>query len=602
MRFAAKLGLSAAVAALAIGPLLGTAVFFEAREVLQERIVQEHFQMARGVLREIDTAMQGAYTDVSVIAADELLRGFMEAPSDGERKSMVAEELEERERLTGPWRALAVFDVSGNAVFAPKPLGGEKAIEAYPASLAAFQRAVKGEVCYSDRVIRRTGSPVVIFAAPVRGRADGEGVVGVVVAHYDWASVRDILDHVAPSAVVHLVDRQGAVIGKRTSDPLDGELLPPVPRIAAGDAKSGYAITPRSVHGEGSALTVELEQSGLQDYRGSGWRLVLEQPLDRAFAPITRMARDTALWVIVALLVLAGLFGVLGRRFLSPLASLVQGVRQVAGGELAEKVAVRSKDEFGELAGDFNAMVDKLQERTRQLAAAQEELVKKEKMAMLGQVAASVGHELRNPLGVMNNAVYYLQTVLPDVDEDTREYLEIIKDEIAKSEGIVADLLDAVRTIPPRAESVEVGEMVAGALEKCVIPSSVMVRLDLPEPLPPLWVDSPQMQQVLRNLVANAVDAMPRGGVLEIRARSTEDGKTLDVGVQDSGTGMTPEQMARLFQPLFTTKARGIGLGLVVVKNLAQANGGSVAVRSEPGKGTTFTLTLPTAGGAEPSP
>jgi signal transduction histidine kinase len=243
-----------------------------------------------------------------------------------------------------------------------------------------------------------------------------------------------------------------------------------------------------------------------------------------------------------------------------------------------------------------------LRERSKQLLQAQEELVRKEKLAVLGQVAGSVGHELRNPLGVMSNAVYFLQTVLSDADATTREYLDIIKNEIADSERIVSDLLDSVRTKPPQPGIVGVQELIDQTLRKYSVPPSVTVRLEIPETLPPLRVDAMQIQQVLRNLISNGVEAMPDGGTLEIGAVESRPDGTVTVSVRDSGSGMAPEVLAKLFQPLFTTKARGIGLGLVVVKNLTQANGGMVAVQSEVGKGTTFTVTLPLAGtsGSEP--
>jgi len=235
----------------------------------------------------------------------------------------------------------------------------------------------------------------------------------------------------------------------------------------------------------------------------------------------------------------------------------------------------------------------KVRERTQQLLQAQEELVRNEKLAVLGQVAGSVGHELRNPLGVMSNAVYFLQTVLSNADETIREYLNIIKTEIAGSERIVSDLLDSVRTKPPHAEVVGIAELIAQTLNKLAIPPSVAVKLDVPQTLPPLQVDAPQIHQVLRNLISNGIEAMPEGGTLQISATPDEGMQKVTLRVRDSGTGMTPEQMGKLFQPLFTTKARGIGLGLVVVKNLTEANGGKVEVQSEPGKGAEFRVTLP---------
>jgi signal transduction histidine kinase len=322
--------------------------------------------------------------------------------------------------------------------------------------------------------------------------------------------------------------------------------------------------------------------------------LKLEQPADQALAPIADLARDTMLLVLLALLILAGVFGALAARLMRPLGSLLGGVRKVAGGRLDARVEVRSNDEFGELANDFNAMIGTLEQRTAQLLTAQQELVEKEKSAMLGRVAGSVAHELRNPLGVMSNGIYFLRC-MPHAQSDatTREYLDMIEAEIERAKRIISELLDSVRTQPPVSQTVALAELLAETRSKLTVPQDVVIEVDIPAHVPPVRVDPAQIAQVLRNLLGNAFDAMPEGGTLEIRAR--QQGQAVTVNVRDSGTGIAPEDLARVFQPLFTTKARGIGLGLVVAKNLTEANGGTLHVQSEPGKGTTFTLIVPAA-------
>jgi signal transduction histidine kinase len=588
MRFATKIGLSAAVLALIIGPLLGAAVFFEARSVLREHLVDKEIQSARSIMREIDSALNNAYQDVSMIAADELLREAVELP-ENPVQARLEDEMQERDRLTGPWRALAVFDRTGRALFGPKPLGEATDISAYPINKIGFDHALKGEIYYSGQIIcPTTQQPFVIFAAPVYARDDTKKVVGVVVAQYVWDTVQSILDYIDPAARVHLLDRKRDVIGRRSNDSPPPLRIPP---LAHPEMKSGrltYGVTARSSHGEGAALVVEMQQSGVKDYRGSGWILRIERPLDIAFAPITEMARKTAFIVLGILLLQTAMLVVLGRLFLRPLGALVEGVRHVGRGHFDQKVTVRSKDEFGELADSFNAMVDTLRE-------ARDELVRKEKLAMLGEVAGSVGHELRNPLGVMSNAVYFLQTMLDGADASVKEYLGIIRAEIARSERIVASLMDAVRTRPPELVAFRLPEMLDEVMGKRAMPASVTVAMDLPDALPAIQADAAQMQQVFGNLVSNAIDAMPDGGALEIRARADVQAKAIVISVRDTGSGITPENMARLFQPLFTTKARGIGLGLVVAKNLIEANGGTVKVESKEGHGTLVTVTLPAA-------
>ena len=172
---------------------------------------------------------------------------------------------------------------------------------------------------------------------------------------------------------------------------------------------------------------------------------------------------------------------------------------------LQAEVAQRTAD-LREANEQLVHMNEDLQRGARQLLAAQQELVLKEKLAVLGQVAGSVGHELRNPLGVMNNAVFYLQnTMVSDPDGKTRKHLNIIKNEIAASERIVADLLDSVRTTPPRPNAVGVAQLIEQTLGKCTIPASVVVRSDIPATITPLQIDPLQIQQVLRNLISNAV-------------------------------------------------------------------------------------------------
>lgn len=263
--------------------------------------------------------------------------------------------------------------------------------------------------------------------------------------------------------------------------------------------------------------------------------------------------------------------------------------------ELREEVARRTlaEDNVRQLNEGLEA---KVQERTMQLMAAQDELVRKEKLSLLGQIADNVGHELRNPLGVMSNAVYFLKAVQSDADATTKEYLGIIENEIHEADRIVSDLLDAVRTKPPQTATVGIAELINDSLRKCDIPVNVSVKVEIAEGLGPVRVDPAQMRQVFWNLFTNAVEAMPEGGALEIGATGDRQTNTVQIRVSDTGSGIAPEHMEKLFQPLFTTKARRVGLGLAVVRNLTRANGGSVEAKNEPGKGAVFVVTLPGSG------
>jgi signal transduction histidine kinase len=239
------------------------------------------------------------------------------------------------------------------------------------------------------------------------------------------------------------------------------------------------------------------------------------------------------------------------------------------------------------------SLEQKVEERTRELMAAQEELLRREKLAMLNIVAGNVGNELRNPLGVMSNAVFFLENRLSAADELVREYLEIIRKEIGVAQRVLSDFSDFFRTRTPRVQALPVEELINRGLAGYIVPESVTVSVELPETGAMLKVDPGQMQQVFRSLIDNAVQAMPNGGVLRVSTRRAPDPGFIAISVTDGGGGIALEHREKIFEPLFSTRSRGIGLGLPIAKNLVEANAGRIKVESEPGQGTTFTVVLP---------
>ena len=232
----------------------------------------------------------------------------------------------------------------------------------------------------------------------------------------------------------------------------------------------------------------------------------------------------------------------------------------------------------------------RVEERTGELREAQEKLIRQEKLAVLGQLAGGVGHELRNPLGIINNAIYYLRLIQPDAQKEVKEYLGIIESEIRTADKIITDLLDFSRIKSIDRETVRAVELIEQSLVRFPTPENVTVTLELPEDLPALQVDPHHLTQVLGNLIVNACQAMPKGGKLTLSA--ARKGKEIAIAVQDTGVGIPPENMGKLFEPLFTTKPKGIGLGLAVSQKLAEANGGRIEAHSQPGKGSIFTVFL----------
>lgn len=228
-----------------------------------------------------------------------------------------------------------------------------------------------------------------------------------------------------------------------------------------------------------------------------------------------------------------------------------------------------------------------VEERTRALQEAQAELVEKERLAMLGQLAGGMAHELRNPLGVIKNSVYYLKMVLPE-DERAGRHLRILDREVGTADRIVTNLLDFARARPPDRSPSDLSLLVREILERAPLPENVDVVARLAEDLPLLSVDPLQVQQVVGNLIVNGAQAMPEGGTLTIETARAGGGA--QVVVSDTGVGIPPENLGKIFQPLFTTKAKGIGLGLALARRFAEANGGTISVESTPGRGSRFVV------------
>ena len=206
-----------------------------------------------------------------------------------------------------------------------------------------------------------------------------------------------------------------------------------------------------------------------------------------------------------------------------------------------------------------------------------------------------MGHELRNPLGVISNAVYYLKLIQPDASDKVKQYHHILESEVQTATKIITDLLDFARVKYVDREALAASQLAAEILQRHPAPPNVTIVQDFDASLPRLYADQDQMMQVLGNLLVNAYQAMPEGGQLTIGGEHAVRGEKTGVAIHmiDTGVGIPPENMEKIFDPLFTTKPRGIGMGLAVCKKLIEANNGHIEVQSEPGQGSTFTVWLP---------
>jgi signal transduction histidine kinase len=216
-----------------------------------------------------------------------------------------------------------------------------------------------------------------------------------------------------------------------------------------------------------------------------------------------------------------------------------------------------------------------------------------ERLATIGKVAGGIAHELRNPLNVVKTSVYFILNAKNASPEKVKTHLQRIERQVGVADGVITALNDFSRLPVPQMDRVELEPCLKDVLEVTTIPRNIKIEWNLGSPSPTVMGDRAQLHIVFSNLVRNARDAMPEGGTLRLAASPNRD--HVEIQVQDTGIGISPENLSRIMEPLYSTKAKGIGLGLSIAHEILTRHQGALRVASQPGAGSTFTIRLPSA-------
>jgi two-component system NtrC family sensor kinase len=345
--------------------------------------------------------------------------------------------------------------------------------------------------------------------------------------------------------------------------------------------------------------------------------------LAKADAQIAVSSRHTLAYTAGAMLIVAVIswlfiWWVVGK----PISALKKGTEHLSAGELGYQIEVRSNDEAGDLARSFNGMSlqlraaneeivtwartleERVDDKTKELRSAHEHMLHVEKMASLGKMAAVVAHEVNNPL---SGILTYAKLLRKWVDsgqagrekrEEAMQCLELIAAESRRCGELIKNLLSLSRTAPMNIQSTDLHAVV----DRCLMLvrhqldlGGVELQVKCAEDLPRVPCDPAQIEQVLIALIMNAIDAMPRGGNLWLETQMNGDAGEIVIRVRDDGAGIAPDILPHIFEPFLTTKetGHGVGLGLAISRGIVERHNGSIEVESELGRGTTFTITLP---------
>ena len=313
---------------------------------------------------------------------------------------------------------------------------------------------------------------------------------------------------------------------------------------------------------------------------------------------------------VMGLIFLAAFYFSLDRFVLSRLSNLNDTVKRICENDsIKERTQTRGNDEVSDLSKRINGMLDqisvsqaklkdyaltlelKVEEKKSELEEANKRIIKSERMAAIGELAGMVAHDLRNPLTGIKNSVYLLKKKQGSVLGDSgNETLSIMDRAIEHAGKIINDLLDYSRELRLDYEESSPKSLVSHSLIAIAVPSQIKVVEHI-EDSSPIWVDINKMQRVFTNLIKNSFEAMPNGGSLDITSKQGE--QTVEFSFVDTGSGMSEDVVQKIFTPLFTTKAQGMGFGLSICKRIVEAHNGKIEVESTLNKGTKFVITLP---------
>ncbi|MFZ3090055.1 MAG: ATP-binding protein [Nitrospirota bacterium] len=283
-------------------------------------------------------------------------------------------------------------------------------------------------------------------------------------------------------------------------------------------------------------------------------------------------------------------------KYTAPIHEVVDAAKAVAAGDLSKKLTIKRNDEIGELAKSFNEMIEKL----RLQKELEDRLHQAERLSALGQFASGLAHEIRNPLNFINLSIDHIRKKFvpkDKIDKETFSRLMLeVKDEIRRLNDLISNFLNYGKPIRLHLKEIDlkliINEITALAEQKIQM-EKINIEIDIPEDIPMVMIDKDQMKICFINIILNSIQAMPKGGSLTIKARPNSNDANLDIIFTDTGAGIDIQDMDKIFDPYFTTKDVGIGLGLALTKKIINEHKGEIFIFSRPGVGTNVTIRLP---------
>ena len=560
------------MAAAAIVPLLayGAVSILSVRTGAEQAIIQGNQDVARRVGEQIEQYMIGNVRILRAVAAEVRQTALASWQQDHILKSFVRDFPEFNE--------LTLIDEQG------KPISSSRLALPTSAALPGAGSLTINDVLISSISLDDDLLPTAVAAVRVGSQGADDGwLVGQLHLEELWRMVDGI--RVGTTGYALVVTDEGRLLahGDPDSKPLvaQNETLNNHPVLSALRNSTGEtAISEQYVASGEEVLGVGVPLARL------GWTVIIEQPTREAFTISASLQRLLFVSITVALFAMLVVGSVWGRRFIQPILRLTRGTRALAEGRLDTRVAVETSDELGQLGTAFNTMADKLVEL-------QEDVRKKERHAMFGRIAIGLVHDLSHPIQNVGNGCKLILKMWDD-PEYRESFRRTIERELAQIKRVLDDLRNVAKPMPVERFPIDVNKSVGDLVDsmlKTAENAGIAMNCELvPEPL---FVEGDlfALNRVYRNLIINAVQATPPRGRVLVRTLR-QNGHAI-IEVADTGCGIPAERLESIFDDFVTTKRRGLGLGLAISKKVVEQLGGTIAVTSQVGAGSTFTVQFP---------
>lgn len=467
---------------------------------------------------------------------------------------------------------------------------------------------------------RLRGSPTLTIGVQIISPVSHQPV-GAIVAKFTLSGLSAMLKTGFPESThtqAAVIDSNGFLVAHSNPEEIFSKPNPKLPDdvlkiLLQNDAKTGG--------GEILMRTGERVLGAFSEVVELGWVVYIQRSISFAYQASNELLKRTYKMMAIVIGFVLFLGYAVSIIITQPIQALREAAVKLGQGDFDYLPDLRMpNDEIGELAHTFMQMSESLkvktaeiisakeeleklnrnlenrvEARTRELKSAQDELIKKERLAAIGQMASVVGHEIRNPLAVIKNSVYYINarlTATSNPDPKIIKHISIIESEIQQANGIINEILGFARTKELNLKPQRLNTYLEDLMTSFPFPPHIQVIKEFATENPVVNIDVDEMTQAVRNLIRNAIEVMPEHGTLKIKTEVDSNG-FVKLQVEDTGPGIPKDILDKIFTPFFTTKARGTGLGLAVVKKVIDRHKGKVEVFTQSGKGTTFKLSIP---------